>query len=255
MLDATAFVGRWPFYPAAAGDGRGLLAMMDRLGIERALVSPLNAVLYKDPDEGNEELWREVSLAPDRLLPVPCLNPTYPGWPAALERCIAAGARGIRLHPNYHCYAVNGAAAKDLACACAESGLFLALTLRLQDERQHHPRAMVPAVKVGEAAELVGYSPPKTRFLISMARPAEMVALAGAAGARRHLWFDTAGVQGPENVWERLTQAGLGNRLLFGTAWPLQYEAVAVAKATSMAMAEPLREGLLGGNWENLLRA
>jgi len=254
MLDATAFVGRWPFYSGACGDAAGLLAMMDKEGIEKALVSPLGSVFLKDPEEGNKELWREAEQGNDRLLAAPCVNPTYPGWRGALDRWAQRGAAAIRTHPNYHSYAANGAAMRALAAACGGRHLPLIVTMRLQDERQHHPAVRVPAVKAAEIAELARYCDEPTRLLVSFARLGEILALQRLLQRARPLWYDVAGVQGPERMWEQLTNAQLGHRLVFGSGWPLQYESVATAKVAMMEMDTELRGGLLSRNLLDLLQ-
>jgi len=253
VIDATAFVGRWPFYPEAHGDAASLLAMMQEQGIERALVSPLGSVFFKDPEEGNEELWRAVEVAKGCLLPVPCVDPTYPGWRRTLERSLEQGALGIRLYPNYHSYAVNGEVARALAAECGARRLLLMVTMRLQDERQHHRAARLAAVKVAEVAELARYGEGGTRLVVSFARLGEILALVRLLPSERLPWCDVAGVQGPEKMWEQLTSAGMGHRLLFGSGWPLQYETVGAAKVKLMAMTQETREQVLHRNALELL--
>jgi len=255
MIDAATFVGAWPFYSGGRGEARDLLEMMDREGIAHALVSPLNSVLLKDPEEGNEGLWRAVGAAQGRLLPVPCVNPVYPGWREVLERCAARGAVGLRLHPNYHGYAVNGEPVKTLACECAAQHLLLVITVRMQDERQHHPAARVGAVKIPEIAELIRCAEEQLSVLVSFARLPEIMAMTRLAGRERLPYCDLAGVQGPESMWDQLTAAGMSGSLVFGSGWPLQYEQVALAKARLMAMEDAVRSGVLHGNVERLLRA
>jgi len=80
VIDACAFVGRWPFWSEAWADAQRLLALREAARIEVSLVSPLGSVFYKDPHDGNEELFAEVQKAPDRLKPVVSLNPYLPGW-------------------------------------------------------------------------------------------------------------------------------------------------------------------------------
>jgi predicted TIM-barrel fold metal-dependent hydrolase len=254
MIEAATFVGAWPFYSGGRGDARGLLEVMDKEGIARALVSPLNSVFLKDPEEGNERLWRQAETEKERLLPVPCVNPIYPAWREALERCAGRGATGIRLYPNYHGYAVNGEAAKALACECGVRHLVLVITVRMQDERQHHPAARVGAVKIAEIAELIRYCGGQVGVLVSFARLPEILALRRLVIAERMPYCDIAGVQGPESMWKQLTGAGVGDSLVFGSGWPLQYEEVALAKVRLMAMEDELRSGLLHENAESLLR-
>src|SRR3954454_8983070 len=139
LIDANAWLGHYPFRPVPHHTPDGLLRLMDRHGIERAVVSSLHAVFYGDPQCGNEELARWVSPHRDRLIPCATLNPEYPEWPEDLRQCREDwDMRGVRLFPAHHRYALNSPATVDLVEAAATAGLHVAIPLRLEDRRQRH---------------------------------------------------------------------------------------------------------------------
>ena len=130
LVDLNCYLGEWPFrrYPCTTVDR--LLARMDTLRIERAAVSRLENVFFKDCLVGNRELAALIAPHTERLTPFYTINPAFPGWEDDLRLCqeelgLAPGAGGIQLHPNYHAYDLAGREAaacsnapKTPACRC-----------------------------------------------------------------------------------------------------------------------------------------
>lgn len=75
IIDVHAHFGEWPF-PARALDAPGMLALMDRHGIARAIFSSVLAIVY-DMEEGNRRL-AETLKASERLFGYVVLNPNFP---------------------------------------------------------------------------------------------------------------------------------------------------------------------------------
>jgi hypothetical protein len=63
LIDANAWLGHYPFRAVPNNTPAGLLRLMDRHRIARAVVSSLHSVFYRDAHEGNEELARWVRLS------------------------------------------------------------------------------------------------------------------------------------------------------------------------------------------------
>jgi len=149
IVDANAYVGDFPWrhLDSAAGD---VVDVMDREGVDRAVVSSLDAVFYQNPQPGNRELAAETEELGDgdgdgdddgdRLIPFATIDPTYPRWEADLAECIEdLGMRGVRLFPLYHDYPVDHPAVVELMDACAEYDVPVMFVAMLEDKRQHHP--------------------------------------------------------------------------------------------------------------------
>ena len=56
IIDVNAYLGHWPFRQLRHNTVKGLLNLMDRNGIDKAMVSSINAIFYKNCHAGNEEL-------------------------------------------------------------------------------------------------------------------------------------------------------------------------------------------------------
>lgn len=98
VLDAHVHLGR-----DADGhelDRAGLLADMDRHGVDAAVCFPAN-----DPGSdgqfslANWNVAQAAAQAPGRVIPFCRVDPRRPGAAEAMDRAAAAGARGLKLHP------------------------------------------------------------------------------------------------------------------------------------------------------------
>src|SRR5687768_11080566 len=87
LFDVNAAVGDWPFRRLPCNTVERLLERMDRIGIQRAAVSRLENVFYKDCLAGNRELHELIAPHASRFLPLYTINPAFPGWDTDLEIC------------------------------------------------------------------------------------------------------------------------------------------------------------------------
>jgi predicted TIM-barrel fold metal-dependent hydrolase len=77
-----------------------LLAAMDTLGVDRAVVCPVDRCIAVDNLEGNNTVLQAARHYPDRFYPFATANPWYGARALAeLRRAVGEGARGIKLHP------------------------------------------------------------------------------------------------------------------------------------------------------------
>jgi hypothetical protein len=267
VIDVNAYLGEWPFRPLwgvrrlrepTPGAVRRLQALRRLLagaGITRALVSPLAAIFRQECESANAELARAVRRLRalrghgEFFIPAPALNPAYPGWEDDLQAALTAGgappagAPGVRLFPNYHAYSLADTAARVAVAQAAAAGLAILISLRMQDERHHHPRMMVPAVPADEVTALAR-AVPQARIIACMARYGEAESLLAA----ENVWLDLSGVQGPVGCIDLLAERFGAGRLLMGTGAPLQYPLPAVAKIHASEVPADARDEILGGN-------
>lgn len=112
--------------------------MMNEFGISLACVASADAILHRDPQPANENLFEATRSAPDRFFLYATVNPAYPGWERDLDQYCGLGFRAIRIYPMYHGYTLEDACANALADAAVERGLVLSIPLRVEDARQRH---------------------------------------------------------------------------------------------------------------------
>jgi len=255
VIDANAYLGDWPFRALRRRTPGALRRALGAVGITRAAVSPLAAIFRQECQSANTEMLRALGRSRDFFLPALALNPGYPGWEDDLEAAVAARAVGVRLFPNYHAYGLGDDAARAAVTRATEAGLAVFISLRMQDERHHHPRMMAPAAPANEVAALA-QAAPGARIVACMARYGEAEALlAGnpSSSDPTGVWLDLSGVQGPVGCVDLLARRFGAGRLLMGTGAPLQYPLPAVAKIHSSELAAAERDRILGGNAMRLL--
>lgn len=255
ILDANAWLGHYPFRPVPDPTPDGLLALMDRHRIDKAVVANLHSVFYRDAHAGNAELARWVGPHGDRLIPAATLNPTFPGWQDDLRQCREWwGMRGLRLFPTYHRYSLAAPECLELVRAAAAAGMYLAIPLRLEDRRQRHWLDPTEEVGLPEIAAL-SRACPEAELLVLEALGVEsspFVRDPALAGARVCFEFSRMAtvLQGTiPTLIERLGPA----RLVFGSGMPLKTGGPAVLKLELLEVPAAVREQLAYGNMERLL--
>lgn len=250
MIDANAYLGNWPFRKLRYTTHFALLDKMDALGIEKAVVSPLENVFYKDQLAGNRQLHTEVNHHPDQFLPAYTINPTFPGWEKDLAICVEEfGMRVMRLHPNYHQYALDSAEGTAVLEAARAHGFVVILTTGVEDTRHHHPLVKVPDVP-GEQVAAAASAHPDVRFLVAAANFSGITAIWTQAAEKQHLFFEISRVQGPVGDIEKLCSTVGADRVLLGTNLPLHVPEAATLAVEHAKITAAERRLIVRGNAE-----
>ncbi|MCD9026243.1 amidohydrolase family protein [Cohnella silvisoli] len=89
-------------------DADKLLADMDRLEIEQAVILPWDRAIAVDNEEGNMFTLELAAKYPDRLISFCTVNPWF-GYRALeeIDRCVALGTKGLKLHPPYQGFQIS----------------------------------------------------------------------------------------------------------------------------------------------------
>jgi predicted TIM-barrel fold metal-dependent hydrolase len=97
LYDAHCHVGEGVHYRLSPEQ---LLAQMDALGIERAVLVPADRFIAVDNRAGNDLLLEATGRWPDRFWGFATVNPWYGGRAVQeLQRAIEAGLVGLKLDP------------------------------------------------------------------------------------------------------------------------------------------------------------
>jgi len=248
MIDANAYLGNWPFRKLRYTTHFALLEKMDALGIEKAVVSSLEGVFYKDQLAGNRHLHTEVDHHPDQLLPAYTINPTFPGWEEDLAICVREfGMRVMRLHPNYHQFALDSAEGKAVLEAARAHNIVVILTTGLEDTRHHHPLIKVPDVPGEQVAAAVS-AYPDVRFLVAAANFSGINAVWSQCAPAGNLHFEVSRVQGPVGDIEKLCGTMGADRVLLGTNLPLHVPEAATLAIEHAKITADERRLIVQGN-------
>jgi predicted TIM-barrel fold metal-dependent hydrolase len=106
IVDSLTFLGESLFGHAASA--AGLIALMDELSVERAVVCPLKPPRYR-LETANDEIVRAVEAHAGRLVGFARVDPWLGEEAVAeLERAHALGLRGLFLHPWEETFCISG---------------------------------------------------------------------------------------------------------------------------------------------------
>lgn len=246
IVDVGAFTGAWPSHPVH-GRLEDVVASLNHVGVDRILVSPLDAVWCRNPHLYNGPLYRACE-GRDDLLPVPILDPSIATWKEELTRAVDSVVQAIRLLPNYHGYVL---ADQDAFWdAVSERGIVVFVQTRMEDPRRQHPKSVVEDVAVNEIVELADQRR-DIRFVIGGARTGEIRGASDALKERSNLFADVSQADGLDAV-RILVGQGLMEKLLFGSHAPLFIPEAAVARVVT-DLTDEVAEYVFGANAEQLM--
>jgi len=256
LIDVNAYLGYFAFRRLRHNTSDGLLRLMDRHGIDVAVVSSASAITYRNAQAGNEELADEVKGHEDRLVPFAVINPSYAGWEYDLKVCREDfGMFGVRLYPRWHGYSLKEGCVSELVDAATELNMVVSVSVRVEDPRQRHWLLDVPDVPLGEIAELVRACP-DARFMI----------LEGLGFTDSPFGRKDEGL--PENylleisrlsallraeIKQLIGNVGVG-RLAFGTGIPFKYPGPAILKLDVLDAGEEEKEAIRWRNAREMLK-
>ena len=249
IVDCNVSLGHWPFRRLRDADPAGFVRWMDDCGVTQAWVAPFEAILFGPVQEANEMLAEALEGYEDRLIQVPVVNPAYPGWEDDLRELLEQPGPALRLLPNYHGYSLDGPELAQLLRALAGAGRVVQIMVRVQDERHHHPRVMVPPVDLQPLRHLAA-AHPQLQFVVLNANVAEILTVTGDAPPP-NCHFDISHVEGIGGVGDLVASIG-ADHVLFGSHAALQLIESAVLKITEADLTDAQRAAVLYGNAQRL---
>jgi len=242
-FDANTWVGHWPFSLQPAHTPRTLAAHLRGLGIRRALVSPLDAVLAPSPSPANRELLR-TTRGINALVPVPIINPALADWRDELATCAAdPRVRAVRVLPNYHNYRLRFRAVHEFAGELQRRRLRLMVQVRLVDERHEFHAMHLKGVPAGELDRFLVQHPTLRVLACGLTRP-ELFAL---APKRPRLLADLSFVEWHDVLPNALTKVP-GRQLVFGSHTPFFITAASRAKLAASGLSARVVAPIAAGN-------
>lgn len=250
ITDVNVLLGRWPFVPLQYDTVDGVLALMDRAGIERALVTTFNSVFYYDYQIGNHEVGAACKEHPHRLVPLAVVNPTFVSWREHLSHCVDSyGCRGIKLHPDYHRYGLLGPEVAEVMAAARELGLPVHVQTSLLDMRHHPGYCYVWEAPILDVANAIQAYPDNTLVIAGGKHFGSRVQeLLRCAGASRNFYVVTDGLGGPcEGIGGLVEQLGY-ERLLYGSRLPLLYAEASRDMIEQSEIPQEQKDAIFSGN-------
>ena len=112
VIDAHGHLGAWMQFYIPQNDAASIVKVMDRCGVKAIAISGMLSI-GPDYKAGNRAVAKAADAFPGRFIGYVTPNPNYPAEEVEqeLEYWLSnhAWMRGIKLHPSYHEYPINGA--------------------------------------------------------------------------------------------------------------------------------------------------
>jgi predicted TIM-barrel fold metal-dependent hydrolase len=236
MVDAHTLFGFWPSRRADLS-AEALVRTLRQHGIDRALTLSTHGI-FADYAGGNDETLELCGRSNGLLEPVGTVDPRrYPHVLREIKTRADQGVRAWRLFPELQDWAWDSRPVDGILRALKDAGAVLLLDAsRPGDPTRVAARTSelaLPTVLLGVSGRLMG----------------ELLAVLNEA---RHILVETRRLADPEVVVALARQFG-ADRLVFGTASPLQYVSSARLPLETAPLSDEERALILGGTISRLL--
>ncbi len=256
IIDGAAYLGHWPFNKLIHNDAKAMLRLMDRAGIDKAVVSSINSLFYRDVMEGNRELAAEITPHNDRFIPFAVINPAYPGFERDFFTSIdELSMEGIEISPGYHNYNADCKELKRLLELAAQKKKPVRISARMTDIRGRHWLDAAENLSIKDIERIVSLCG-ETDFIICSANTAELAKLLEPKKASRtgKLFYDFSRLDNFSfhRTFQALLSAAGADSVVLGTAMPTQYPEPQLVKLHFSGLSEEDVNKIEGGNLQKL---
>jgi hypothetical protein len=247
IIDVNVSIGRWPFLHYRGFSPARILSILKKEGIDSALVSSIDAILYPDPVVPDQALVRQLKPYP-QLKPVLVINPLFSNWRESLEEYGNINLL-VKLFPNYHRYSLLSPQVKELIEELAKRKDILMIQMRLEDERTQSPLMKVPGVSVDE---VTGISRDFPEIPVIALCPYFQEAV-NLIKETKNIYVDISFIEKMETIPSLLKEVPC-SRVLFGSHTPFLYARSAILKLREPGLDKRVRELIFFKNFQRITR-
>lgn len=239
IIDVNASLGPYAFRALQNHTAATMLALMDRHGIAKAVVSSLPALFYRDAHRGNEQLLAETAAHGDRFIPVPTINPAYVGWERDLVESVERGkARAVQLAPDYHGYSLTDDRGRAALSLISKYGLPVAFVQRFEDRRQRHRWDVTEDFPLATVLAVARAHPDLKFLLVNWAGLDAKRMVDGGLKGRCLIDFARLQVVYKKDVPRLIDALGV-EAIAFGSHLPFDYLAPSLVKLENLQLVRP----------------
>lgn len=250
IIDTNVSLFRWPFRRLPLDETSLLVAKLRSLGITSAWAGSFEGLLHRDIRAVNDRLVSECGKYPE-LRAIGSVNPSLPDWEGDLKRCLDVHKmRAIRVHPNYHGYALDDSRFESLLRQAGSARCAVQIAVSMEDVRTQNEAARVDDVDLSPLPDVLDrFSFARIQLLNCRPRGAVLDRLA----KNSNVYFDTARVEGTDGIPNLVREAREG-RVLFGSHAPfLIPEAALIRVHESGQLDVAAMRGVYGSNTAELI--
>ncbi len=245
-LKAAASIGEFYHIPMELdGTLHTLLERGGAAGIDRFLVHSV-AVTWERAHAINDFIAASVAAYPDKLIGFGAMHPDHPELDKELDRLMALGLRGVKLHPDFQHFCLDDPAAIRLFEALAERELPVLIHTGdkrypySQPERMARALDRVPRLRA-ICAHLGGWSVWSDAWKLLAGRPNVYVDCSSSLYALT-----------PEEAVRVMHRYGV-DHVFFGTDYPMWKPEEELARFAALPLTEEERNKILHENLERFL--
>lgn len=255
VIDTNVYLSQWPFRRLPHQTAARLTEHLKKHHVVQAWAGSFDGLLHRNVAAANAWLTAQCREAGnDFWVPIGTVNPKLADWREDLRRCHEQHQMpGIRLHPNYHGYALSDPVCRELLQQADQRKLIVQVVPWMEDKRHQHPLMPVPEVDLMPLAEIAAELPDLQLMVLNGFRTAGGRELSELA-KQDSIHFDFALVDvidGLANLLEKVPS----ERVLFGSYSPMFYFESARLKPEESALEPAVTRALLADNAQRLLAA
>lgn len=232
IIDSNVLVGNWPFRKLPYTDASQVRQVLVTSGINHALAGSLDAILFRNVQDGNEILYKALAQHRDFFTPAATINPSYARWEKDYEQALQEKCAAIRIWPEYQGWSLLESCSLELCRACKEDRLPIILTAEIEDSRQRHFLDKPADSNSRDVRQLIEEME-GLRVLIVNARAEKVreIALTLPEENRKQIFFDISGLWGAfvDDLDLCIEQVGI-SQFVFGSHAALKTPETAITK-------------------------
>jgi len=255
MIDTNVDLFQWPFRRIEGDDPANLVANLRKKGVTQAWAGSFEGLIYRDMAGVNARLAAAAKQhGPNFLIPFGSINPKLPDWQEDVRRCVEVHKMpGIRLHPNYHGYALDDPEAGELLALAGSKNLLVQIAISMEDIRTQSPLMIIHPVDPGPLFDIVK-SAPNLRIELLNAGYHGGVNTQHIEDMKKldNIYFDFACLESVGGV-ARLVEQTSPKRVLFGSHYPFFYFESSYLKVYEARLPAEQTQAILESNARALL--
>lgn len=241
IIDAHIQIGEGRYFRA---EPEQVAEQMDRKGIDRALISPIDREMAVHNREGNDRVLALAKRYPDRFLAYATANPWFEEAAVAeLERALGEGAAAVKLHPPLQGFMI------------LESLVHPLIEVAARHRAPVYVHTGTPAFALPLQLTELALTYPEVAFIMGKNGKSDFWMDAVPALERAtNIYGDTAH-DFPERGMARLCREIGAERLVFSSNHPVSRMALEADKVRDLGVSDAEKAAVLGGNMQRLLDA
>lgn len=258
IIDVDTYIGHFPFRKLFYNTAEGLAHLAKQNEITTLCVASLDAIFYRNSQDGNEELLAELKAFSQKdtsiqFLPFAVINPHYTGYLKDIETCHQHGFCGIELFPLYHGYRLGDQESVAAVTFAKELGMPVRIRAGFEDTRQRHDMDVVGNVCPQSVVDLI-LKVPDANYILTGFDATEIYPF---IHENKHVFFSTW----KTDIYPAINSSFLDtlavvpvSQLVLGTNAPLSYmEPEFVRLLNCHALSDEDKENILSHNVKPIL--